>query len=434
MTSLFEKYLTAAPRYSTYPAVSDWTNTPSEEKVSQNLSLFLQNSTKSISYYIHIPFCETLCTFCGCNTSITKNHFVEEPYTEAIQKEIELYRKEVPELQESSVADIHLGGGTPTYLSEYNLERIIKTILPNGIQNQKMQFSLEVDPRRTRKTQLKLLADLGFKRVKFGVQDFSQEVQRMVNREQSFELTESMVTNVKSLGYESICIELIYGLPKQSIESIQETLRQTIILHPDQIAFYPYIHVPWIKNSQRLFTQEDLPKSNEKRKLFEFGREFLLDAGYIEIGMDLYALKTDYLTQAKQENKLYRNFTGFTDKKTDILLGLGSSAISETPDLYFQNQKLESSYRKFISKGNHSFFRGHTLSQDDKMRKSCIRELMTVGKTKLIDFDKPSLQTKLSHWESDGIVRLENGYLEVTPLGLPFLRTILTSLDGYLSQ
>ncbi|MCG6152094.1 oxygen-independent coproporphyrinogen III oxidase [Leptospira bandrabouensis] len=429
MKQLLEKYDTPAPRYTSYPTVPYWTDSPTLDECIQSLETHLTPKESKLALYLHIPFCETLCTFCGCNTSITKNHTVEEPYVAAIKNELNLYTDKVTSLKGKKLSELHLGGGSPTYLSDYHLESTIDYILNKLNPTEDPQYSIEVDPRRTRVSQLKLLQKLGFRRISLGVQDFDPEVQRLVNRIQPFELTENITREARALGFDSINFDLIYGLPKQTLDSMKYTIERTLELKPDRIAFYSYAHVPWIKASQRLFTEKDLPEATVKRDLYEIGRQLLEKEGYREIGMDHFALPHDKLWKAFNSNQLHRNFMGYSDSKTDVMLGLGSSSISETPDLFFQNQKLEMKYRKSLLDGIIPILRGHKLTKSDQIRKQLILDLMTSWKVNVPSEMKTHVFQFLKEMESDQLVSWQENTLSVTELGKPFLRIIAMAFD-----
>ncbi|TGK46069.1 oxygen-independent coproporphyrinogen III oxidase [Leptospira kanakyensis] len=429
MKHLLEKYDIPAPRYTSYPTVPYWTDSPTLEECIQSLETYLSPKDSKLAIYLHIPFCETLCTFCGCNTSITKNHTVEEPYVTALKNELQLYTEKVSSLSGKNLSELHLGGGSPTYLSDYNLQSTIEFILNKLNPTEDPQYSIEVDPRRTRVSQLKLLQKLGFRRISLGVQDFDPEVQRLVNRIQPFELTENITLEARALGFDSINFDLIYGLPKQTLDSMKYSIEKTLALRPDRIAFYSYAHVPWIKASHRLFTEKDLPEPSVKRELYETGRSLLESAGYREIGMDHFALPHDKLWKAFDTNKLHRNFMGYSESKTDVMLGLGSSSISETPDLFFQNQKLEMKYRKSILDGIIPILRGHKLNSSDQIRKHLILDLMTSWKVNVPSEMKAHVIDFLQEMESDKLVHWQDNILSVTEKGKPFLRIIAMAFD-----
>lgn len=434
MKELLEKYDIPAPRYTSYPTVPYWTNNPTTEDWLNSLKSSISNPSNRLSIYIHIPFCETLCTFCGCNTSITKNHSVEFPYVQAIKDELDIYLSKIPELKNKEISELHLGGGTPTYLSEDNLKILLEPFLTKFEKPKHRHYAIEVDPRRTQKSQLQVLYENGFRRVSLGVQDFDPEVQRIVNRIQPFSLTEKITMDSRDIGFQSVNFDLIYGLPKQTVFSMEKTMIETLKLKPDRIAFYSYAHVPWIKASQRLFTEADLPDAKTKRELYDLGRTMLLSHGYQEIGMDHFALAHDKLWISKMEGKLHRNFMGYADTKTDILLGLGSSAISETPDCYFQNLKLEVKYRQAISKAEIPILRGHKLSDSDRERKMLILDLMTKWKVRLPERLISPTQRYLKEMETDELIHWESDTLTITEKGKPFLRLVAMAFDEKLQE
>ncbi|WCL49389.1 oxygen-independent coproporphyrinogen III oxidase [Leptospira sp. GIMC2001] len=431
MTSsvLLQKYDIPAPRYTSYPTVPYWTDSPTSEEWINSLERTLSKSDTKLSIYIHIPFCETLCTFCGCNTSITKNHSVEDPYLSALFLEIDTYLEKLPKLKDTPIVELHLGGGSPTYLSESNLDLLVNKILQSFRITKNSDFSIEVDPRRTTKSQLEVLFRNGFRRISLGVQDFDSEVQRLINRNQSFDQTKKTTDEARLLGYNSINFDLIYGLPKQNLDTMRITLDKTLELRPDRIAFYSYAHVPWIKASQRLFTEADLPQAMEKRNLYEYGRSRLEDAGYKEIGMDHFALETDELWKSYQAGNLHRNFMGYTPQSTDILLGLGTSAISETPDCFHQNEKLEIKYRKIVHEKNIPTLRGHKLNVTDQFHRKLLLSLMTRWQLDVPNEMLQNIKLYLAEMEADGLVEWKANTLYITEMGKPFLRVVCTAFD-----
>ncbi|MGJ4789258.1 oxygen-independent coproporphyrinogen III oxidase [Leptospira koniambonensis] len=428
-SDLIRKYDVPAPRYTSYPTVPYWEDNPTREEWIDALRRRLVPDDSSLALYIHIPFCETLCSFCGCNTSITKNHSVEDPYVETVLQEFRKYQEELPELAKRELRELHLGGGSPTYLSESNLESLLKPILDSWNVADSPEFSLEVDPRRTRLSQLEVLAKYGFTRISLGVQDFDPEVQRLVNRIQPYELTAAITEGSRKLGYHSVNFDLIYGLPKQTKESMKETIRKTLELRPDRIAFYSYAHVPWIKAAQRLFTEDDLPKGEEKRELYEIGRELFLSAGYKEIGMDHFALESDSLYTAYQNGNLHRNFMGYTTKSTDLLLGLGVSAISDSWDCFYQNEKILKKYQRRISENGQAILRGHKLNSEDLVQRELILKLSTLGKVEVPDPIFEEVRLYLASMEDDNLIEWKGKTLVLTDQGKPFLRNACTGLD-----
>jgi len=291
--SLINKYNVAGPRYTSYPTVPYWDiNTFSLKKWKSSIiqSFNETNSTEGISLYIHLPFCESLCTFCGCNKRITKRHEVESPYINAVLKEWYLYKELFN--AKPKIKELHLGGGTPTFFSPENLRQLINGILRNSILAKNYEFSFEGHPNNTTEEHLQTLYSLGFKRVSFGVQDYNETVQRAIHRIQPFENVKRVTELARKIGYTSISHDIIFGLPFQTENHIKKTIEKTKILRPDRIAFYSYAHVPWIKgNGQRGFKDNDLPTGDSKRKQYEIGKRLLDQAGYTEIGMDHFAFK-----------------------------------------------------------------------------------------------------------------------------------------------
>lgn len=428
---LFKKYDVPAPRYTSYPTVPYWTDNPTSEQWIKELQSSFKSPEMTWSMYLHIPFCETLCTFCGCNTSITKDHKREAPYKNVILKEFQNYLRLVPEMKNKNLKQMHLGGGTPTFLSANVLGELVSEIFkeikrdPHGFEG-----SIEVDPRRTNEEQLKVLAALGFNRVSMGVQDFDPEVQRLVNRVQPLEQTERITALSRKHGYTSVNYDLIYGLPKQTKESMKITAEVACRLRPDRIALYSFALVPWIKPAQRLFKDEDLPIADEKRELYEISREILLKGGYLEIGMDHFALPNDPLAIADRKLSLHRNFMGYTEERTNVLLGLGVSAISETPGCFHQNEKALPIYERKIEAGETATLRGHLLSKEDKVRREQILMFMTRWQVELEnEHQAQDVKKFLAQLEEDGLVEIKGRILKLTSAGKPFLRNACMALD-----
>jgi oxygen-independent coproporphyrinogen-3 oxidase len=428
---LFKKYDVPAPRYTSYPTVPYWTDNPTSEQWIQELKNSFQVEDMTWSMYLHIPFCESLCTFCGCNTSITKDHKREVPYKNIILKEFRTYLEKVPAMRERTLKQMHFGGGTPTFLSASVLGDLISQMFLY-IKKDPHQFegSIEVDPRRTNEEQLKVLFNLGFNRVSMGVQDFDSEVQRLVNRIQPQEQTQKITNIARNLGYTSVNYDLIYGLPKQTNETMRVTTELTVQMRPDRIALYSFALVPWIKPAQRLFKDEDLPTGDAKRELYEISRDILLNAGYLEIGMDHFALPNDPLAIADKNKTLHRNFMGYTEERTNVLLGLGVSAISETPSCFHQNEKALPIYERQVEAGLVPTFRGHLLSEMDKTRREQILKFMTRWQIELeSDEQTQDVRQFLSQLEADGLIEFRGRNLHLTESGRPFLRNACMALD-----
>ena len=426
---LFDKYDVPAPRYTSYPTVPYWTDSPTTEEWVDSLHrVFKQKPDWSM--YLHIPFCETLCTFCGCNTSITKNHDRERPYMELLFNEIDAYKENVADLHESPLVQMHLGGGTPTFLSPENLKELVSYLMKDMKVDDRFLGSIEVDPRRTSREHLIAMRELGFTRISLGVQDFDPEVQRLVHRIQPYELNERITRESRELGYTSVNFDLIYGLPKQTEKTIMDMMEKTWQLKPDRIALYSLAVVPWIKPAQKLFKDEDLPQGKEKRRLYEISRNFLLEKGYIEIGMDHFALPTDTLAIADRSGGLHRNFMGYVEHRTQVLLGLGVSAISETPDCFHQNEKALPVYERRVKAKEIPTLRGHKLSAEDQLRREQILKFMTQGKVALDNSSQQKLvEDFLVEMVEDKLVKIESEELKLTEKGKPFLRNACMALD-----
>lgn len=426
---LFDKYDVPAPRYTSYPTVPYWTDSPTTEEWVDSLHrVFKQKPDWSM--YLHIPFCETLCTFCGCNTSVTKNHDRERPYMELLFNEIDAYKENVADLHESPLVQMHLGGGTPTFLSPENLKELVSYLMKDMKVDDRFLGSIEVDPRRTSREHLIAMRELGFTRISLGVQDFDPEVQRLVHRIQPYELNERITRESRELGYTSVNFDLIYGLPKQTEKTIMDMMEKTWQLKPDRIALYSLAVVPWIKPAQKLFKDEDLPQGKEKRRLYEISRNFLLEKGYIEIGMDHFALPTDTLAIADRSGGLHRNFMGYVEHRTQVLLGLGVSAISETPDCFHQNEKALPVYERRVKAKEIPTLRGHKLSAEDQLRREQILKFMTQGKVALDNSSHQKLvEDFLVEMVEDKLVKIESEELKLTEKGKPFLRNACMALD-----
>ncbi|RVU89921.1 oxygen-independent coproporphyrinogen III oxidase [Flavobacterium columnare] len=435
-TSLIQKYNVPGPRYTSYPTVPYWEN----EQFSVNewtktvLKSFQESNQKEgISLYIHLPFCESLCTFCGCHKRITKRHEVEKPYIEALLKEWNLYCnlfQETPIIKE-----IHLGGGTPTFFSKENLSLLINGILSKAKIAPNHEFSFEGHPNNTTRSHLQTLYDLGFRRVSFGVQDYSQQVQKAINRIQPFQNVAKVTLWAREIGYTSISHDLVFGLPFQGVENIIDTIEKTKSLLPERLAFYSYAHVPWIKGSgQRGFNDEDVPKDEEKRKLYEIGKQLLYKKGYHEIGMDHFARKKDSLYIASQEGKLHRNFMGYTASKTQLMIGLGASSISDSWYSFSQNEKTVEEYYTSLANDELPVSKGHILSKEDLVIRKHILNLMcqftTSWNTKYLYLDDIStILEQLKEMELDGLVILQPNAITVTEKGKPFVRNICMAFD-----
>lgn len=434
--SIVQKYNVPGPRYTSYPTVpyweedkfhlDDWKNTLLQ-------SFKETNNTEGISLYIHLPFCESLCTFCGCNKRITKRHEVEDPYITAVIKEWKLYCDIFP--RKPIIKEIHLGGGTPTFFSPENLERLINGIFQYANKADEHEFSFEGHPNNTTKQHLQKLYDLGFRRVSFGVQDYSPQVQEAIHRIQPFHNVAKVTFWAKEIGYTSIGHDLIFGLPFQTLEDVKDTIDKTKSLFPDRLAFYSYAHVPWIKgNGQRGFKDEDLPRDDEKRKLYEEGKKQLAQNGYHEIGMDHFALENDSMYNSFKIGTLHRNFMGYTASKTQLMIGLGVSSISDSWYSFAQNEKTIEDYYTHLEENQLPIFRGHVLTEEDLIIRRHILNLMcqfsTSWNDKTLYFNElAKVLDSLEEMKEDGLVNIQENTISVTEKGKPFVRNICMAFD-----
>jgi oxygen-independent coproporphyrinogen-3 oxidase len=438
---LYRKYNVAGPRYTSYPTVPYWDASPTAEQWVDALRGALDKAATEntgAAIYAHIPFCESLCTYCGCNTRITRNHAVSSPYIQTLLKEFDLYREKLGLLgKKLTLSELHLGGGTPTFLTPDELSQFLGGLLEHCEIHPDYEFSIEVDPRVTTKDHLETLKKYHFKRISLGIQDFDPKVQDIVHRVQSVEQVRKITDDARELGFNSVNYDLIYGLPLQTIQSVEQTIAHVIELKPDRIAFYGYAHVPWIKASQRRFTEADLPSGDEKRALYERGRELLEAAGYIEIGMDHFALKTDSLTVATEKKTLHRNFMGYTSRNVSPIIALGVSAIGDAWTAFAQNEKLLETYTSMVHNHQIPIMRGHVLNQEDLILRQHILNLMTKMST---DWSNTNLQTeilagvaeKLEEMQKDGLVKIQGSHCEVTEEGRAFLRNVCMAFDARL--
>lgn len=434
--SLIQKYNVAGPRYTSYPTVPYWDNESfSNDKWLNSLkrSFHESNKTEGISLYIHLPFCESLCTFCGCHKRITKRHEMESPYIDAVLKEWKLY---LDVLQEKPlIKEIHLGGGTPTFFKPEELKRLLEGIFEYADIAKDKEFSFEGHPNNTTETHLRVLYSLGFERVSFGVQDYSLKVQRAIHRIQPFENVKKVTEWARKIGYKSVSHDLVFGLPFQTLDDVLFTIDKTNSLHPDRIAFYSYAHVPWIKGSgQRGFDESNLPSGEEKRLLYETGKKHLIDAGYVEIGMDHFALPTDSMYKSFETNSLHRNFMGYTASKTQVMIGLGMSSISDSWYGFAQNEKDLEDYYARIQRNEIPVFRGHILNEEDLIIRQHILNLMCHFNTsweedKMYISEIESIKSNLNEMVSDGLIELGEKSIRVTNEGRPFVRNLCMAFD-----
>lgn len=430
-SELLKKYNVPGPRYTSYPTVPYWDNkTYSNNSWVSSIQKSVGEFGEELSLYIHMPYCESLCTFCGCNKRITKNHEVELPYINGLLKEWKLYLDQLG--YRPTIKEVHLGGGTPTFFQPENLKILIDGILKGADKSQGYAFSFEANPINTTKEHLQVLFDLGFRRVSLGIQDFDRKVQFIINRIQSFELVKEVTDVAREIGFTSINYDVIYGLPFQTEESIKDTFNKVLKLRPERIAYYSYAHVPWIKgNGQRRYSEDDLPKENVKRSFYEMGREQLLASGYTEIGMDHFGLPEDELFQAMEENTLHRNFMGYIPFVSKNLIGLGVSSISDSWYGFSQNEKNIDDYLNKVNKRELPLLKGHILNEEDILIRQIILDIMCQLRAVLpIEFLLDNrIKEQLQEFEADGVVELHGNELKITELGKPFLRNMCMIFD-----
>jgi oxygen-independent coproporphyrinogen-3 oxidase len=433
LTTLLRKYDVPTPRYTSYPTVPSWdvdTFTTEEWTASIKRSFEESNNEKGISLYIHLPFCESLCTYCACTTRITQNHNVEIPYIQAILKEWENYKALFG--RKPLIREIHLGGGTPTFFSPQNLHWLISYLLEGVDLHPQYEFSFEGHPNNTTREHLSVLFELGFSRVSFGVQDLDEKVQLTINRIQPFENLERVTKLAREIGYDSVSYDLIYGLPFQNPFTVSDTIDKVLQLRPDRLSFYSYAHVPWLKPGQRGYGDADIPSGSLKRHLYEIGRHKLRKAEYTNIGMDHFALRTDSLFKAHITGNVHRNFMGYTTSNTDLLIGLGASAISDAKYAYGQNVKKVEDYMNSVKQSGTAITKGHILSEDDLLIRQCILEISCKGELSadlLVTVADRTILDTLVEMEKEGILYLIDGGLKVTTAGEPFIRNICRVFD-----
>jgi oxygen-independent coproporphyrinogen-3 oxidase len=433
---IIEKYNVPGPRYTSYPTVPFWKNDQLQIQewfttIDKNFNTF---HSDQVSIYVHLPFCESLCTFCGCHKRITKNHSVEQPYIDALLKEWQLYKDRLP--YSPIPRELHFGGGTPTFFHPDELIRLVKGLFgQDKVDPEFAELSFEAHPNNTSDDHLSKLFDIGFRRLSLGIQDYSPTVQQAIHRIQPFESVKKVHDKAREIGYKSISHDLVFGLPKQTLEDIIDTVQKTLQLRPDRISLYSYAHVPWIKGvGQRGFDESDLPKNEYKRQLYVTAKAMLEKEGYMEIGMDHFALEHDDLAIAFKNKNLHRNFMGYTTQDTNFMIGLGMSAISDSWFGFAQNDKTVEGYLEKIAKNEIPIFRGHLLSDLDVEIRTYILDLMCHFET---HFDERSqyidihqnIKNRLSGMVSDGLVEINDNHVQVTTEGIPFVRNCCMAFD-----
>ncbi len=440
---LLTRFDVPGPRYTSYPTADRFVEAFSQQDLRQALDLRNQGlgqKIRPLSIYVHIPFCESLCYYCACNKIITKHHEKAEPYLRYLAKEVELYTSSIGIGQ--SVSQLHLGGGTPTFLSNDELRELMSVLKRSFNFVAGGEYSVEVDPRTVNDERLALLLELGFNRLSFGVQDFDPEVQKAVHRIQPAVQVFALVASARKMGFESVNVDLIYGLPKQTPESFDRTLKQVNELRPDRIALYAYAHLPERFKPQRRILAAELPVASSKIAMLSRSMDALMNAGYVYVGMDHFALPSDALAVAKRQGRLHRNFQGYSTQPDCDLIGLGVSAIGRMGGTYSQNAKTMEEYVDMLDNGQLPIVKGLALSRDDLIRRAWIMAIMCQGHVQFDAFNeawlidaKKYFASELSQLESlqtQGLVELSDGGLQVTPMGWFFVRGVAMVFDKYL--
>lgn len=428
--NILKKYNVPVPRYTSYPTVPYWkTEKTSAERWMEHVVKSLEKNN-ALSLYVHLPYCESLCTYCGCNKHITKNHLVERPYIKAVLREWEMYTSRFP--RKPKVQEIHLGGGTPTFFSAENLEYLIKGLLAAADTTDEVSFSFEAHPNSTTYEQLHTLRKLGFKRVSIGVQDFDVSIMKTINRYQTEEEVEQVSAWARELGY-SINYDLIYGLPNQTLENISYNLNKVAQLKPDRIAFYSYAHVPNVAPGQRAYNESDLPATEVKLRMYQFAIDELQRLGYQHIGMDHFALPFDDLSLSINAGQLHRNFMGYTHMHTKLCVALGASSISDSWTAYSQNEKKLKNYlRRVREEDLPPVIKNHFLTPQEMATRKLILTLICQLEIELHEHAQIFEQVNKSNLldlQEDGLISLCSHKLKVTRRGRHFLRNICALFD-----
>ena len=435
---LIQKYNYSGPRYTSYPTALEFNELFNEQDFLTSVTLYPE---KPLSIYVHIPFCHKLCYFCGCNKMVTRQHHKVTKYLEALKQEIV---NRAPLFKNKIVTQMHWGGGTPTYLNDEEIGWLIDVLKDNFQFANNIEQSIEIDPREITPKTIDHLALVGFNRLSMGIQDFNQEIQTLINREQDENLIANLIKQARKRDFASISLDLIYGLPKQTVESFTDTLNKVIALSPDRLSVFNYAHLPTRFAAQRKIKDEDLPAAIEKLKILQNSIEQLTQAGYTFIGMDHFAKPTDELAIAQQQGILHRNFQGYTTHGDADLLGLGVSAISMLGDSYAQNQKDLQIYQSEVQKKGNALWKGFTLNQDDKIRRDVIKQLIchfnlnkaTIENRYQIKFDDyfaEDLQL-LTPLVKDGLVENKADSLIVSAKGQMLIRNICMCFDIYMRK
>ncbi len=437
---MIQRYNRPGPRYTSYPTVPVWKEGEFADDYAASLHKEGQNE-QPLSLYVHIPFCQQLCTFCGCNKYITNNQNIVEKYLTALEQEIAGVAERLGQRKE--LAQIHFGGGTPTFLNPEQLSRVVEMIVSRFDALEDCEWAFEANPRVTTTKQLEVLYALGFRRVSFGVQDLDPAIQRAINRNQTAEQSWETLETARSLGYKSINLDLVYGLPLQTQHGFRKTLEEVNKMRPDRLAVYSFAYLPGMfKTHERAIKEKDLPTPEEKINIYLEAINFFAEAGYVMIGMDHYALPEDELAQALKNRTLHRNFMGYTTLHNMAQIGVGVSAISDFGDSYWQNTKELDQYMEETVNNKLIPRRGLLLEKEDQLRRKVIETLMCHGEITIqnfeflyeLDFRQHFAEawTQLEKFEEEGLVKLSPTKIELTPLGMLFTRNLAMPFDRHL--
>ncbi|WOB06046.1 oxygen-independent coproporphyrinogen III oxidase [Piscinibacter gummiphilus] len=438
---LLQRFDVAGPRYTSYPTADRFVEAFGEVDYAHAARLRVQGAAAApLSVYVHIPFCESVCYYCACNKVVTKDHGRSTAYLDALEKEMALHTALLGVGQ--SVSQLHLGGGTPTFLNDGELSRLLAALRHHFKIAPGAEMSIEVDPRTVTRERLQHLAQLGFNRLSFGVQDFDEDVQRAVHRVQSFESVRFLIEAAREIGFESVNVDLIYGLPKQNPVSFAKTVAQVNSLRPDRIALYSYAHLPQRFKPQRRISTEELPAAGQKVGMLSNAIAAFLAAGYVYIGMDHFALPDDALAVAKRQGRLHRNFQGYSTQPDCDLVALGVSAIGHIGATYSQNAKTLPEYYDALAQGQLPIVRGLALTRDDLVRRAVIMALMCQGRLEFESIELSHLVDVREYFRSElaqmealaeqGLVEIEPNALQVTRMGWYFVRAVAMVFDRHL--
>lgn len=438
---LIKKYDKSGPRYTSYPTAIQFSENFNETSYFEQVKLSNERNTP-LSLYFHIPFCDTICYYCGCNKIVTKNRSHAQPYLDAVYKELAL---QGPLFKSTRIVrQLHWGGGTPTFISHEQMTELMQQTREHFtlLDDDSGEYSIELDPREVNTASINLLRKLGFNRISLGVQDFNPKVQQAVNRIQSYKETRDVILAARKNDFHSISLDLIYGLPFQTVESFNETVDRVLELEPDRLSVFNYAHLPEMFKTQRQINSEDLPSAEEKLTILHQVTNKLIDAGYEFIGMDHFAKPTDELAIAQKERKLYRNFQGYSTNSDCDLVALGITSIGKVADSYSQNIKTIKEYTDIIETGHLPVFRGIALSQDDILRREVINQLICHFELKFKDIESEfSINfsdyfadelKQIKEMESDSLLTLTDDEIFVLPEGKLLIRNICMVFDIYL--